>query len=261
VPTDVDLARFVDTGLLRVDGAIAPSALDAMRAAVWRHVEQRAGIRLEVPSSWPGSHALNFRALKRAPALRSPFDAGPVVAALDAVFGAGGWAGPTSGAQVLLTFPSPRPWVLPHGSWHTDFWISRPTWPAQGVKVFAFLGDVEPGGGGTLVLSGSHRLVERFTEGIPDGTPGSNALWGRMLRGDPWLRDLDRAGPEPERTQRLLGAEHDVDGVPVGVVELTGRAGDVVITHGDVLHAAAPNVGPTPRLMLGKSITRARPSA
>jgi hypothetical protein len=259
VPTDVDLARFVDTGLLRLDGAIPADHAAAMEAVVWRYVERRAGIRLTDRSTWPGPHAINFRGLKRERTLESLFDGGAVRTALDAVFGLDGWARPTSGAQVLLTFPAPGPWVLPHGGWHTDFWITRPSWPALGVKVFAFLSAVEPGGGGTLVLSGSHRLVERFTEGIPSGTPGNNRLWGRLLRGDPWLHDLDRAGPEPERTQRLLGVARVVDGVPIEVVELTGRPGDVVLTHQDVLHATAPNVSATPRVMLGKSITRVRP--
>jgi hypothetical protein len=257
VATDVERARFVETGLLRLDGAIPADDAAAMQATVWRYVERRAGIRLDDRSTWPGPHAINFRGLKRDPVIRSLFDGGAVRAALDAFFGPDEWARPTSGAQVLLTFPSPGPWILPHGGWHTDFWISRPSWPVLGVKVFAFLSDVEPGGGGTLVLSGSHRLVERFTEGIPSGTPGNNRLWARLLRGDPWLHDVDRAGPEPERTQRLLGAEHVVDGVPIGVVELTGRPGDVVLTHMDVLHTTAPNVRPTPRVMLGKNITRA----
>ncbi len=247
MPTDVDLDGFVATGLLRLDGAIPTDRAAAMRAVVWRHVERRSGIRLEDRSTWPGPHAINFRGLKRDPTLRSLFDGGAVCAALDAVFGPGGWVRPTSGAQVLLTFPAPGPWVLPSGSWHTDFWIERPSWPALGVKVFAFLSDVEPGGGGTLVLSGSHRLVERFTEAIPSGTPGGFALWARMLRRDPWLRDVHDRGVEPERTRRLLGAEHAVDGVPISVLELTGRAGDVVLTHRDVLHAAAPNARSTPR--------------
>jgi hypothetical protein len=257
--TAVEFERFVETGLLRVDGAFSPEQAAAMRSAVLRHVERRSGIRFDDPASWPGPHAINFQGLKRSPAMQALLDCDGVRTALVAAFGPGEWARPKPGAQVLLTFPTAGPWVLPHGTWHTDYWIERPSWPALGVKVFAFLGDVEPAGGGTLVLSGSHRLVERFAADMPSGTTTSSRLWRQFMQRDPWLHDVYWAGSEPERTQRLLGAEHVVDGVTVGVVELTGRPGDVVLTHMDVLHTAAPNTRPTPRLMLGKSIVRARP--
>ena len=47
-----------------------------------------------------------------------------------------------------------------------------------------------------------------------------------------------------------------MNGVPVEVRELTGRPGDVVITHLHVYHAASPNVSTVPRQMLGKTIYR-----
>ncbi len=47
-----------------------------------------------------------------------------------------------------------------------------------------------------------------------------------------------------------------MNGVPVEVRELTGKPGDVVVTHLHVYHAASPNVGTVPRQMLGKTIYR-----
>ena len=46
-----------------------------------------------------------------------------------------------------------------------------------------------------------------------------------------------------------MAADHELGGVPVRVVELTGRAGDIVIGHPWLLHAPAPNCGTTPRFM------------
>jgi hypothetical protein len=259
VVSSAEHERFVATGVLRLDGALTDDDASAMRSAVWRYVEGRTAIRFAEPATWPGAHAINFRGIKRSPALRALLAAGRVRDALDDAFGSAGWQPPKPGAQILLTFPSPGPWVLPHGRWHSDFAIERPSWPASAVKLFAFLTEVEPSGGGTLVLSGSHRLVERFAADLPVGGHGAH-LWTRFMKGDPWLHDVHWPGPEPERTQRLLGVEHEVDGVPVSVVELTGRPGDVVLTHQDVLHVAAPNTRSTPRIMLGLGIRRARPA-
>ncbi|TDD56367.1 hypothetical protein E1263_25345 [Kribbella antibiotica] len=50
--------------------------------------------------------------------------------------------------------------------------------------------------------------------------------------------------------------EADVDGIPVRVIELTGRAGDVYITHPWVLHSIAPNTRETPRMMRSRMMWR-----
>jgi hypothetical protein len=59
-----------------------------------------------------------------------------------------------------------------------DCGFEEPTWPVSGVKLFAFFDDVDPEGGGTLLLSGSHRLVERYAGGVPAGTAGTPAPGG-----------------------------------------------------------------------------------
>ena len=89
--------------------------------------------------------------------------------ALDAIFAPSGWEPPKPGAQILMTFPSPDPWVMPTG-WHMDCGFELPTWPVFAVKLFAFFGPVKREGGGTLLLSGSHRLVERYAPTLPPGT-------------------------------------------------------------------------------------------
>jgi hypothetical protein len=249
---------FAETGLLRLEGALGADEVAAMREAVWRHVERRTAIRRDDRATWPERHAIGFQQLKRHSALRALLANPRLQGALDDVFACGDWARPRPGAQVLLTFPSPGDWTLPHGTWHTDFGIERTSGFVAGVKVFAFVTDVEPGGGGTVVIAGSHRLVERFAEAehLPSGTATNLRTWARLLGGHPVLRDIDVAGTEPDRTRRLLDVEADVDGLLVRVVELTGRAGDVVVTHMDVLHSAAPNRRRVPRLMLGKSVMR-----
>ena len=70
------------------------------------------------------------------------------------------------GTEVGSTFPDlARPWALPRG-WHADYgWDLAPE-PLFGVKVFAFFAEVRPRGG-TMVITGSHRVLARFAASLP----------------------------------------------------------------------------------------------
>ena len=140
-----------------------------------------------------------------------------------------------------MTMPSAPPWTLPHHLWHMDSGFERPPWPAFAVKLFACIATLKPQGGATLVLGGSHRLVERFAvELAPDELGGNQVTWGRFMKQDPWLDELHRRGDEPERTHRLLGATRVVDGIPLEIIEMCGEPGDVFVTHLQVFDCAAP---------------------
>ena len=103
---------------------------------------------------------MNWQALSRDAVFGPLADNPAVTGALDAIFGAGGWRRPRPGAQILFSLPEPGPWVMPVG-WHMDCGFEQATWPAPAVKLFGFAGAVGPGGGGTMVLAGTHRLVDR----------------------------------------------------------------------------------------------------
>jgi hypothetical protein len=77
-----------------------------------------------------------------------------------------------------------------------------------------------------------------------------------FMRRHPWLARLLDGANLPDHGRPLVGAEVEIDGVPVQVVELTGSPGDVVVTHLHVFHARSPNTDTVPRLMLGKEIRR-----
>ena len=49
-------------------------------------------------------------------------------------------------------------WEVPRNMWHLDMPRSRSIGP-PGPEMFTFLNKVEPKGGGTLILEGSHRLL------------------------------------------------------------------------------------------------------
>ena len=75
------------------------------------------------------------------------------------------WAMPPHWGQVMVTFPCDGgPWSLPGRLWHIDFQYTNAPAPLFALKVFAFFGDVAPQGGGTLIVSGSHRVGRAFRD-------------------------------------------------------------------------------------------------
>jgi hypothetical protein len=240
--------EFHRTGLVRLPGAVSPAA---MADRVWAHLAAGHGAVRDRPETWPAGSVTGLRPVTDAPefaALGSP----AIHAAADAVLGAGRWHPPRRWGRLLVTFPSGNAeWDLPSGSaWHNDFVPPRPGAGVRAVQIFWLLADLPPRGGGTLVLTGSHHLVERSGE-----APHPRRLRQALGR-QPWLRDLwePAAG---ERVRRFMHEGTTIDGVDLKVVELTGRAGDAFVMHCDTLHAMAPNCGSQPRLMATTILMRA----
>jgi hypothetical protein len=249
-------SRFEATGVVRLHGAFTADQATAMRAAMWQHAERQAGLRPADPASWAIRPVVNWQALTRNPVFGPLADNQPVNDALNVIFGAKGWRRPRPGAQILFSLPEPDPWVLSDG-WHMDCGFDQATWPAPAVKLFAFVDEVGPRGGGTMVLPGTHRLVDRYRQALAMPLGAGKENWLAFMRHHPWLARLLNGAELPDHGRSLIGETGEIDGVPVQTVELTGSPGDVVITHLHVFHARSPDTGPAPRLMLGKEIRRA----
>jgi hypothetical protein len=109
-----------------------------------------------------------------------------------------------------------------------------------------------PRGGGTLILSGSPRLLASQERGIPaDQRRGLDTrARERFYRLHPWLMALTGQAPSPaDRISAFMDGETIVEGVPLRVVELTGQPGDMVFCHPAMVHCRAPNRGTHPRFM------------
>ena len=235
-----ELAR---RGLLRLPQAVPSSDAEQMRNRLWQHLRQTDGALPDRPDTWPVKAPAHFQSLTRSgafDAMASP----PVLAAIDGILGSQGWRAPERWGRPLVTFPHQGPWQLPAGGWHLDS-TDRPGDPV--LVVFACLAPVRPRGGGTLVVTGSHRLTG---EGGRYTGLRSARVRDRLAADHPWFRDLLTEGEEPGRTARLLGTTCRIDDVDLAIVELTGGTGDAFVMHPRLLHAVAPNTGDTPRLML-----------
>jgi hypothetical protein len=143
---------------------------------------------------------------------------------------------------------------VPQSGWHADANYSSALSPPAGVRTHALFGDVAPRAGGTLIVSGSHRLVHKYFTDHPPPPGARGADYRKLLQGHPYLRDLHREGDAEQRVARFMDRAEEHDGVQLQVVENTGTAGDVILLHPLVLHVATPNNGNAPRFLLSGGV-------
>lgn len=124
--------------------------------------------------------------------------------------------------QLLLSPPSQGASTLAGLNWHVDI-AARPQDPLPGVQAFFLIDDVAPGGGATLALAGSHRV----------DTPGQASA--SRLR-----EVLKTPGDNMDRSLQQLG---------IGIVEMSGRAGDVFLMDLRLLHTPSVNATKNVRMM------------
>ncbi len=251
------LATFERDGLVKVSGAFSHDDAVRMQQVLWRELERRHGMVRDDPSTWTVLAPTKLVSTKESRVF-DPICSPAVVAILDQLMGAGRWRRPEQFGNVLVTMPGPAPWRVPHAIWHSDFEPGFPPDELFAVKLWALCDDLEPGGGGTTQLAGSHRLFGRFLETTDDRR--YKEVKFAFLRSHPWLRALTRDDGEPDRNERFLDVDVDIDDLPMRVVVLTGRAGDVFVTHPWVFHSIATNARERPRFMRSVALYR-RPAA
>ncbi|MDB5495034.1 MAG: hypothetical protein JWP86_2371 [Phenylobacterium sp.] len=226
-----------------------------MADRLWRDIARRHGARPGEPATWTIERPFGFQAVLASGA----FDAmatPKVRSLLDDLFAPAGWAAPPHWGQPLVCFPSAAPWTLPHRSWRLD----GPCEPAarrQMVgRLFLILGPLAPRGGGTVVATGSHRLVEAMADAAGE-TVRSGEMRQRLASLDAWFAELMTGSDAGDRAARFMGRETEVAGVPLRVEEMTGEPGDLYLMHPRALHAGAPNAAVQPRLVLSQFVAPA----
>jgi hypothetical protein len=249
-------------GIIRLPAFLSRDAVGEMAGQLWRHLAEHDAIRREDPSTWLRTRPSSFQPLVRSNAFAAL--AGPKTRMLlDGLFGPGGWEPPRNWGQPLVCLPSRSDeWDLPRRNWHLDIPAGRACREIPGVRLFAMLEAVEPRGGGTVVVTGSHRLTRLLAAESSDGERLRSARMRRaMMRSSSWVRELFTGEPGPGRVERFMAAPSTESGVELQVVELTGEPGDLVVMDLRMLHAPAPNRGPRPRVVLGQAILRSRAGA
>jgi hypothetical protein len=248
--TSADIQRFERDGYVVVRQAFSPADGLAMERQWWRELEDTHGIRADDRSSW---HQIvgDLKAAKRDP-IQARILTDRVRGVFDDLLGNASWSPPRDWGRALVTFPEPGTWELPARRWHWDNPSELHLDQPRGLFVVSFVGPVAPRSGGTLILSGSPRLLIQQDRGIPASQRYDlgGPVWERFHRSHPWLMRLTGNAPSPaDRIAAFMDAETDVEGVPLRVVELTGEPGDMVFCHPVMVHCVAPNRGTRPRFM------------
>ena len=124
---------------------------------------------------------------------------------------------PAITSQLLLSLPKQGVWNFDRLNWHVDT-SSR---QFQGIQAFLLIDDIEPCGGATLALSGSHLLNPR-----------------------PSLQSLIHLTKD-----RQVGQSVQIDNANMLIHEMSGQAGDVYFMDMRVLHTPSINSSKNLRMM------------
>ena len=248
--TSSDIQRFERDGYVLVRQAFSPADALSMEGRWWSELEVAHGIRRDDRSSWrqiPG----DLKAAKRDP-IQARILTGQVRGVFDDLLGMAAWSPPRDWGRAIVTFPEPGAWKVPTRLWHWDNLCEPHIDQPRALFVVSFIGSVAPRSGGTLILSGSPRLLVQQERRIPASQRGGSgaSIWERCHRSHPWIMALTGQAPSPaDRTAAFMDGETIVEGVPLRVVELTGEPGDMVFCHPVMVHCRAPNRGVRPRFM------------
>ena len=248
--TSSDIQRFERDGYVLVRQAFSPADALSMEGRWWSELEVAHGIRRDDRSSWrqiPG----DLKAAKRDP-IQARILTGQVRGVFDDLLGMAAWSPPRDWGRAIVTFPEPGAWKVPTRLWHWDNLCEPHIDQPRALFVVSFIGSVAPRSGGTLILSGSPRLLVQQERRIPASQRGGSgaSIWERFHRSHPWLMALTGQAPSPaDRTAAFMDGETIVEGVPLRVVELTGEPGDMVVCHPVMVHCRALNRGVRPRFM------------
>ncbi|MEM7029776.1 MAG: hypothetical protein AAF629_09435 [Chloroflexota bacterium] len=245
--TNEQIQEFYDKGFIHIKNAFSREAAATMESVVWDLLAKKHQVKKSDPATWP-THVFKLQTLKTHEAFQA-IGSDVTINVINDFFGNGRWKKPKDWGQFLVTFPEADTWTVP-ADWHIDYGYSTPLKPLKGLMVFSFFGDVPAQGGGTAVVQGSHRLIAKFMKRSP-WLSGAKQRQSRLtfMKSDPWLKNLSSEDAVPDRMAEFMAKSQIIDGIPLRVRELTGKAGDIVVGHPLLLHAKALNCNVWPRFM------------
>ena len=245
-----DLQCFHDDGYLIVRGAFARDDALAMQAAWWRELADTYGILRDDRATWRRILA-DLKRPKSEPHQHTILTP-RVEGVINDLLGTNTWERPKDWGRSIVTFPEPGGWDVPTDLWHWDSAVELHGEALNALFVVSFVGEVVPCSGGTLILSGSHRLLKQYETALtPEARRGKPERCRRLLYGShPWLAALAGLTPSPpNRIATFMEASEEIEGIPLRMVELTGQPGDMEFCHPTIIHCVSPNHGTQPRMM------------
>ena len=245
--TDLQRQTFADRGILHLPGLIPGQHLEASRQVIWRCL-QEAGVYEDGDGApgraceliWPTSGSQFVKRVSKSRHFREVMT-DELLAAVDQLLDGEPASSMMDRPQLLFTLPNASTWTVPHNIWHLDM-PRVSSGEMSGVQAFVCVDAVPAGGGGTLVVAGSHRFCNQAGQWL-----SSKDVKRRLKRVEYFKMLMNRETPGRDQ---LVGARWLVDDIPVEVVELCGAPGDVYLTDMRILHTLAPNTARHPRIVL-----------
>lgn len=248
--------EFDRSGIVRLPGAIAPEHVKEMCDCVRDAVERRAEVRRDDQRTWKAQRMTGLNDLPESvnfQRIATPF----VCIALDGLFGTRNWERPERRFSMLVALPeSNKPWDVPSQSWHLDYPVVRGLEGNYAVRIFVSLKKLSHGGGGTLFIAGSHRLLQRLVAKNTAERIRSADARRALTSSSPWIKALFSLDGKTDRVRRFTNTSTTIDRQEVRVVEMTSEPGDVFLTHTALLHAISTNCSSEPRIALSGSVYR-----
>jgi len=231
---------------------------------LWDYYPDRYNVSLNDPGTWTLSDGTGVRPYFSSPDQLMESTSWKAMQRrineeMDGMFGEGQWRCKPA-ATLLVNCPSQGiNWTTPF-RWHTDESLLPFVKHPNHFYAFVILEDLQPRGGGTMIVSGSVRralLCNRsFGAGygsLKDELASEHAWFNKLF-----FREAETDSAE-RRATRYASQEMCSAGVSMKVVELTGSAGDIIIWDPRALHSGSDNVNALPRTSLRLALERVKP--
>jgi hypothetical protein len=221
--SEEDCSRFCEDGYLYLPNAFSSSTAMECRQLLWDSLEKEQGIRREDPLTWKKKTSLPKIFTKED---GKPWDevySSGIYELLNDICGKEAYYPNTNCGWWMVTFPgfSEQPWES-DGRWHVDgHWYRHYPFSSEiGAILVMFFSDVSAEMGGTAVAVGSHKCITRAL--VHAGTRGLS------------------------HSELSFVVSSCMSQTSYPMVELTGRAGDIVVMHPFLIHARSKNLGSSP---------------
>jgi len=266
--TEEQIDHFIRKGYVLLKEAMPREQALAAREFLWGKLAERAGVLRDDRTTWT-QPMVNMRETFRNEAF-DRCNSARFADAIEELVGSGrvlerhvwgegerlpGWGW----WPVNFSYGDDEEWTVPKAGWHWDgiqfrHYVDAPD---QGLLCLCLFSDIGPRGGGTLVVEGSHRPVARFLARWPEGIELKDAVPAFMSE-HPYFTQLtgrnQREETAKQRVESFMNRSYvDADGTELRVVETTGEAGDVILCHPFLIHAASPNHSGIPRFMCNRT--------
>lgn len=263
VLSGTDIEQFMEHGWVRVPLAYSRKAALAAQEVLWEQVEKRGAIRSD-PSTWT-QPMIQINENYDTPEFRA-CDTERLSDAIEDLVGIGRWIGrgtPNRWGWWPVNFAkgAQSEWDVPKDGWHWDgiHFRHHVNSPEQGLLCLCMFSDIGKHGGGTVIAEGSHKVVARFLATQPEGIELGEGI-RTVNQGHEWFRKLTGQYERESDASNVNRVDYfmhhtfvDADGISLRVSETTAEAGDVILCHPFLYHAASQNLSGVPRFMCNRT--------